>query len=230
MIRFPKRLLTLCLLCFGLTGFHTPALGVELTFPGVEIEPGGGFEIPVLVDAVENLAGLKLSLAYDDRVLNFKKAEKTRATTSLMHIVNDKKPGVLIIVMAGARGIQGKELPLLRLSFEAETPENLPHETKIEVKEIQMMSDQLKDLPTTTVIHPILIRTPGKILETEQSADIAPENSIQASDSVDLAPEFEKNTKISKTEDSTSNSEKIPSASESTDSAPESEKITEKAE
>ncbi len=172
---FPKRLLTLCLICFGFMAFHTPALGVELTFPAVEIEPGGGFEIPVLVDAVENLAGVKLSLAYDDRVLNFKKAEKTRATTSLMHIVNDKKPGVLIIVMAGARGIKGKEFPLLRLSFEAKTPDNLPHETKIEVKEIQMMSDQLKDLPTTTVIHPILIRTPEKTVESEKSADTAPE-------------------------------------------------------
>lgn len=178
---FPKRLLPLALICFGLTAFPTPALGVELTFPAVEIDPGGGFEMPVMVDGVENLAGVKLSLSYDPRVLTFKKAEKTRATTSLMHIVNDKKPGVLIIVMAGARGIKGKKFPLLRLSFEAKTPDNLPHETKIEVKEIQLMSDQLKDLPAKIVSRPILIRIPEKPVKTE--------NSAEAEKSADTTPE-----------------------------------------
>ena len=178
---YPKRLLTLGFICFGLTAFHTPALGVELTFPAVEIDPGGGFEMPVMVDGVENLAGVKLSLSYDQRVLTFKKAEKTRATTSLMHIVNDKKPGVLIIVMAGARGIKGKKFPLLRLSFEAKTPDNLPHETKIEVKEIQLMSDQLKDLPAKIVSRPILIRIPEKPVKTE--------NSAEAEKSADTTPE-----------------------------------------
>jgi len=178
---FPKRLLPLALICFGLMAFHTPALGVELTFPAVEIDPGGGFEMPVMVDGVENLAGVKLSLSYDQRVLTFKKAEKTRATTSLMHIVNDKKPGVLIIVMAGARGIKGKKFPLLRLSFEAKTPDNLPHETKIEVKEIQLMSDQLKDLPAKIVSRPILIRIPKKPVKTE--------NSAEAEKSADTTPE-----------------------------------------
>jgi len=178
---FPKRLLPLALICFGLMAFHTPALGVELTFPAVEIDPGGGFEMPVMVDGVENLAGVKLSLSYDQRVLTFKKAEKTRATTSLMHIVNDKKPGVLIIVMAGARGIKGKKFPLLRLSFEAKTPDNLPHETKIEVKEIQLMSDQLKDLPAKIVSRPILIRIPEKPVKTE--------NSAEAEKSADTTPE-----------------------------------------
>ena len=178
---FPKRLLPLALICFGLMAFHTPALGVELTFPAVEIDPGGGFEMPVMVDGVENLAGVKLSLSYDQRVLTFKKAEKTRATTSLMHIVNDKKPGVLIIVMAGARGIKGKKFPLLRLTFEAKTPDNLPHETKIEVKEIQLMSDQLKDLPAKIVSRPILIRIPKKPVKTE--------NSAEAEKSADTTPE-----------------------------------------
>ena len=178
---FPKRLLPLALICFGLMAFHTPALGVELTFPAVEIDPGGGFEMPVMVDGVENLAGVKLSLSYDQRVLTFKKAEKTRATTSLMHIVNDKKPGVLIIVMAGARGIKGKKFPLLRLSFEAKTPDDLPHETKIEVKEIQLMSDQLKDLPAKIVSRPILIRIPKKPVKTE--------NSAEAEKSADTTPE-----------------------------------------
>ena len=215
---YPKRLLTLGFICFGLTAFHTPALGVELTFPAVEIEPGGGFEIPILVDGVENLAGVKLSLTYDQRVLTFKKAEKTRATTSLMHIVNDKKPGVLIIVMAGARGIKGKEFPLLRLSFEAKTPENLPHETKIEVKEIQLMSDQLKDLAAKTVIGPILIRIPEESVEIEKSAEAekSPDTAPEASEAaVKTVPEANDAPEKTVPTDADLNSEKAPESSDS---------------
>lgn len=214
---FPKRLLPLALICFGLMAFHTPALGVELTFPAVEIDPGGGFEMPVMVDGVENLAGVKLSLSYDQRVLTFKKAEKTRATTSLMHIVNDKKPGVLIIVMAGARGIKGKKFPLLRLSFEAKTPDNLPHETKIEVKEIQLMSDQLKDLPAKIVSRPILIRIPEKPVKTEKSAEAekSPDTAPKASESSEKAvPEANDAPEKTVPTDADLNSEKAPESSD----------------
>ena len=34
-----------------------------------------------------------------------------------MHIINDKTPGKLIIVTAGARGIQGKGMTILTLNF-----------------------------------------------------------------------------------------------------------------
>ena len=34
-----------------------------------------------------------------------------------MHIINDRTPGKLIIVMAGARGIQGKGMTILTLNF-----------------------------------------------------------------------------------------------------------------
>jgi hypothetical protein len=184
-------------LLVGCTLFIRPAQGVELTFPPVETEAGGVVEIPLMVDAVENLAGVKLSLTYDKQVLTFLKAEKTRATSSLMHIVNDKKPGALIIVMAGARGIKGKKVTLLHLFFKAKNPESLPHHTELAVKEIQLMSDQLKDLSTTTVIHPILIRPPEKTIESEQSAE--------AEKSADMAPELEKSTQISESAVSTSN-------------------------
>lgn len=174
MNRFCNRLLTCAIItCVGLAATIVPAFGVELTFPGTETEPGQSFEIPVLIDAVENLAGVKLSLSYDPKVLTFQKADKTKATTSLMHIVNDKKPGVLIIVMAGARGIKGKNFPLLLLHFEAKVPEKIPHKTEITVKEIQLMSDQLKDLPAQVVTRPILIGSPKK---AEKAPDSHPES------------------------------------------------------
>ena len=34
-----------------------------------------------------------------------------------MHIINDRTPGKLIIVTAGARGIQGKGMTILTLNF-----------------------------------------------------------------------------------------------------------------
>ncbi|WP_166404946.1 cohesin domain-containing protein [Desulfonema ishimotonii] len=125
---------------------YSVAWGTTISIPDMAVGAGEKAEVPVMIDAVDNLAGVRLTVVYDTGLLTFRGADKTRETTSLMHIVNSKKPGRLIIVMAGAKGIKGKKFPLLLLHFEARKDVTEKRTTRPEIKECQMMSDQLKDI------------------------------------------------------------------------------------
>ncbi len=122
------------------------AYGTELYLPDVKAKPGDPFTVPIMVDAVDNLSGVKLVMKYDKELLVYKGGNKSNETSSLMHIINDKNPGTLIIVMAGAKGIKGKDFPILALGFEVKKDITGEKITKIEITEVQMMSDQLKDI------------------------------------------------------------------------------------
>ena len=135
----------------------SPALGTELYIPPMEGKPGQSIEVPVMIDQVDNLAGVKLVMKYDADLLTYKKGSKTKHTNSLMHIINDKKPGLLIAVMAGARGIKGKEFPILKLTFEIKKILKGNHKTQFEIKELQLMSDKLKDLKYSIKVGPLTI-------------------------------------------------------------------------
>jgi len=135
----------------------TYALGTELYIPAIDAESGNSVQVPIMIDNIDNLAGVKIVMKYDAGLLTYKGAVKTEKTTSLMHIVNDKKPGILIIVMAGPRGIKGQTFSLLNLTFE--TAKNLKKtvKTQFNITEVQLMSDQLKDVKHTIKPHPMTI-------------------------------------------------------------------------
>jgi hypothetical protein len=59
--------------------------------------------------------------------------------------------------MAGAKGIKGKDFPILRLTFEIREGLKGNHTTEIIFKEVQLMTDQLKEIETKTVSNPITI-------------------------------------------------------------------------
>jgi hypothetical protein len=109
------------------------------------------------LDEVENLAGVKLVMTYDAELLSFKKGTRTKETGSLMHVVNDKKPGQVIVVLAGARGIKGKNVPIFTLAFDVKSGLKGNHVTKIAVTEAQLMSDQLKEIKCNVVVDPIIL-------------------------------------------------------------------------
>jgi hypothetical protein len=139
----------------GLTAIHASA--TEIMIPGQNVQAGQTIAVPVVINEVDNLAGVKLVLQYDPDVLVFKQAERTRHTSSLMHIVNDKKPGVLIVVMAGARGIKGKEIPVLIMGFEVKKDVKGLSQTSIDITDVQLMSDQLKNIQSDVKVKPIRI-------------------------------------------------------------------------
>ena len=140
-----------------LTAWAGSAMSAEISIPAVSIRSGQTAEIPIKLDAADNLAGIKLTIKYDAELLTFKQADKSKETSGLMHIVNDKKPGTLIIVMASAKGISGKDFRLVTLSFEAKKGLKEAKTTKIEITESQLMSDQLKDIAHTIKAEAISI-------------------------------------------------------------------------
>ncbi len=138
------------------------AWGTELSIPALKAKPGELVNIPIMIDLVDNLAGVKLVMKYDTEILTFKKAVKTNQTSSLMHIVNSKKPGTLIVVMAGAKGIKGKDFPIILLNLEVKKDLKSSIATKIEIHEVQMMTDQLKDIKCSIKVNPLAISADGQ--------------------------------------------------------------------
>jgi hypothetical protein len=130
---------------------------LEIRVPPLTVKAGQSIEIPIIVDEVDNLAGVKLVLTYDPEMLTYKKGAKTKETDSLMHIVNDKKPGILILVMAGARGVKGKDLPIFTLTFDVKKGLQQNQSTKISITELQLMGDDLKEQKCTIVTHPVTV-------------------------------------------------------------------------
>lgn len=129
----------------------------EIIIPEIKTKPGETITVPIMIDEVDNLAGIKIVMKYNKEVLIYKKADKTAASSSLIHIVNDKKPGILIAVMAGARGIKGKNFSILNMTFEVNKELKKSVTEKIDIGEVQLMSDQLKNLDYSVKSNPILV-------------------------------------------------------------------------
>lgn len=119
----------------------------ELAIPDLNAKSGQDIRIPLVIDQVDNIAGVKIILKYNKDILTFKEGARTRKTDSMMHVINDKTPGKLIIVMAGARGIKGRDVNFLTLVFSVKKGLTENHEVLIEIADAQLMSDDLKDIP-----------------------------------------------------------------------------------
>ena len=145
------------LMIFLFLGAALPAFGTELIIPALTAKPGNTLTIPIRIDSVDNLAGIKLVIQYDKNLLTYKKADKTEHTSSLMHIVNDKNPGVLILVMAGPKGIKGKDFSIINLTFNVISGLKGNHTTQLKITESQLMSDKLKNIQHAVRMHPMVI-------------------------------------------------------------------------
>jgi hypothetical protein len=133
------------------------AVAAEIQIPPLKAAPGQPVEVPVIIDRVDNLAGMKLVIGYDKDALAYQSTAKAKEAASLIHIVNDKRPGLLIAVMAGARGIKGEHLAILTFTFEV--AENIPPGTMLSfrITESQLMSDKLKEVDHKTTASPLEI-------------------------------------------------------------------------
>ncbi|MHB8830158.1 MAG: cohesin domain-containing protein [Syntrophales bacterium] len=124
-----------------------PVFGAELTIPDLRIRSGEDVRVPLIVDQVEHLAGVKLVINYNKELLTFKGGARSKSTDSMMHVINDKTPGKLIVVMAAARGISGKDVTLLTLFFSLKKGPADKREALIQMTDVQLMGDDLKDIP-----------------------------------------------------------------------------------
>ena len=126
-----------------LLALAVPTQAARLTF--TKDKNGDSEKLSLVIDHAEKIAGMKVVIIYDVSHLSFVKADKAKATSSFMHVVNDKKPGKLIIVMASAKGISGDNLPLVHLEFK-KVPQANPEASKISVTQVQLMDEDLKEV------------------------------------------------------------------------------------
>ena len=151
------RLIT-SLLCVGIAILWAyVAWGAVVYVPEVDGKSGESVDIPIMIDQADNLAGVKLVMEYDSKILFFQKGAKTSHTDSLMHIINDKTPGKLIIVMAGAKGIKGKAFPIFTLTFKIKKGLKENRKTQLAITEVQLMTDEIKDIKCEIKVKPLMI-------------------------------------------------------------------------
>ena len=102
------------------------------------------------IGKVNKLAGIKLTLHYDKSVMKFESAIKGTPFNSFMHVINDKNPGELIVVLASANGISGLNLPLYVLNFTRQHSNNTLDINTIKLTECQLMNDTLQEIECST--------------------------------------------------------------------------------
>lgn len=122
--------------------------------PGAEGEP---LEIPVTVTGARRLAGVKLTISYDRSLLTFDAMKKTPFSSGMMHVVNDKTPGRLIVVMASATGIPKQDYPLMSLVFKPTGPVEEMRTVALKVEQAEMMDEALKSIMPTVKVEPIML-------------------------------------------------------------------------
>jgi hypothetical protein len=146
------------LLCFFLICCQiSQSNGFAAEYEEVVVKQGSMVELPVILDKADKLAGIKFVLNYNDKLLSFVEVIKTTHTSQLMHIVNDKKVGKLIIVMAGAKGITGINVPLVILRFSLVEKISGKSKTNVSIQHVEMMSEGLQELSGTIFIPDVII-------------------------------------------------------------------------
>jgi hypothetical protein len=128
-----------------------PAFAVELRIPSKKAVAGQLVNVPVEIDRIDNLAGLKIVVKYDDDAMTYRSTKKAPQANTLIHIVNDKRPGMLVVVMAGARGIKGEKLQILTFIFDVGADVPAGSLLPVDIVESQLMSDQLENIEHDTV-------------------------------------------------------------------------------
>lgn len=100
----------------------------------------------MVLDKVSALAGLKIVFSYNEKDFTFKTFDKDRNTSSLLNVVNDKVPGRVVVVMAGAKGISGENMKLFTLSFSPKAADYVPENLELRADSVEMLTDTLQKI------------------------------------------------------------------------------------
>ena len=150
MHRLPSIFLASIILVATLFFFASGSVRAEqIRVVGVENQSKPTYSLQV-TDA-KALAGVKIKLAYPADSLQYVASAITGNTSGFLHVINDKLPGQLVVVMASAKGVSGPLIELLTLSFEQISDAKQDHPPVIEVTACQLMSDDLRELPCKIV-------------------------------------------------------------------------------
>jgi hypothetical protein len=103
-------------------------------------------EATLTVEPAERIAGIKAVFTYDARSVTFKEARKSEATASFLHVVNDRTPGRLVIVLASATGISAERVELCHLVFDLNDHQQPPPAPLIALEDIEIIDDLLNKI------------------------------------------------------------------------------------
>ncbi len=108
--------------------------------------------LSLVIDHADKIAGIKVVLTFDKDSLALKQADKSKETSSFLHVVNDKIPGQIIFVMASAKGVSGKNLTLCHFEF---IKRDAAHQinNEVTVTQIQIMDEDLHEIAANYPIH-----------------------------------------------------------------------------
>lgn len=158
MKRFSGCIFSVALGLILFSGAYAGARMTQLYIPSATGKAGETIDIPVMISKAENLAGVKIRLLYKKEFLTYESFEKGKQLKGLLHIVNDKEPGKLIIVMAGAKGVKGESFPLFTLKFKVNPSLEKDAEMVFTIGEAILMDDTPKEFPFTTRTEPIFLK------------------------------------------------------------------------
>ena len=128
-----------------------------LSIPDITVKIGQPVILPVKVNKVTKLAGIKLVIKYDANLLVYVESKKTDISKSFMHVVNDKKPGELIIVMASAKGITAENAPIFTIQFKIKNNLDKKVSSIISIAEGELMDENLKAIAFNPIAANITI-------------------------------------------------------------------------
>ena len=118
---------------------------------------GPPYIFSIQIDKVDKLAGMKLTITYSEKHLQFQSAKKLASINSFMHVINDKQAGKLTFVMASAKGISGQNIDLFDLTFSSLIQKQL-NDFKFELNTCQLMSETLLEIPCNTSTDSLLAK------------------------------------------------------------------------
>lgn len=106
----------------------------------------------VSVKDAPDLAGLKFVFEFNRNNYTYKEFDKSATTESMLHVVNDKYPGKLIVVMASATGQPTPDAELFTLRFSQIVSTLKPADLGFKVSKTELMSAHLAQIPCTETV------------------------------------------------------------------------------
>lgn len=150
-IMIPLKTISACL--FILLLYILPANSAEIIVtPGIQIEGPEVRSLVFSVHAAPKLAGVKLVLEFNPSEYTYTTLRKTKATQNMMHVVNDKHPGKLIVVMASATGQSASNVDLFTLAFTSQGTPPKSAGLALKVTKVELMSSDLVEIPCTDTV------------------------------------------------------------------------------
>ncbi len=145
-----KSLKPFCYLLIGLL----PVISLTTTVHSAELvithsQNEAKQEYALTLDQIEQLAGLKISLSYPE-TLHYQSLHKDSRFNSFLHVVNDKVPGKLIVVMASAKGVSGDDVSPFVLNFTTPAAATAPTTPALKITGCELMSEKLVEIPCNT--------------------------------------------------------------------------------